>query len=180
MNVQKPSLYIAALVMGCMAWSAPASAQVRVIAEVQGSAGSSGATTRPVFVESTIPGGSGTGTTRPIYVDAVAPGGSGTSVTRPVIVIGATPTPTPDQVTPFQFGIYPNPARDFFYVEWSNASGQKVLDVRLYTDRGQLATVPYERSGDSFRVQVINIPRGRYYVELVTERETFRQAIEII
>jgi hypothetical protein len=183
MNYQKPTLYIAALVMGCLSFSAT-NAQVRIVSESPSAGSSSTGTTRPTYFEASSPGstGSETGFIRPDYFEATSPVGtsSQTDFTRPTYVNGVGQVNQQTPPPPIQIGLHPNPASEIFYIEINGVSQDENIEVTLFNDRGRRFTVPLERMGGSIRVSVDNLPRGRYLVQVKTRSQEVTQAIELI
>jgi hypothetical protein len=185
MNFSRTSLYAAAFVMGCLALNNSATAQVRVVGETPGGSGSSSSTsvTRPPYYSSVSPGGSGSSVTRPPYYSSVSPGSSGGSgggeVTRPNYLTPSVPS-TGQQDPILQIGVYPNPATELLYVEISGLRPDESVHVNLYSERGTRFYVPMERAGESIRIQVGNLPRGTYRIQIITNSSEVIKNIELI
>jgi len=202
MNFSRTSLYAAAFVMGCLSLNSAATAQVRVVGEAPGSS-SATSTTRPPYYSSATPGGSGSsGTTRPPYYSSATPGGSGSSgSTRPPYYSSATPggsgssggteytrpgyvasaSPVVGQQDPaLQIGVYPNPATELLYVEISGLRPDESVHINLFNERGTRFSVPMVRGGESVRIEVGNLPRGAYRIQVITSRSEVIRNIQLI
>ena len=183
MNFSRTSLYAAAFVMGCLSLNSAATAQVRVVGEAPGSS-SATSTTRPPYYSSATPGGSGSsGSTRPPYYSSATPGGSGSSggteYTRPGYVASATPV-VGQQDPALQIGVYPNPATELLYVEISGLRPDESVHINLFNERGTRFSVPMVRGGESVRIEVGNLPRGAYRIQVITSRSEVIRNIQLI
>jgi len=183
MNFSRTSLYAAAFVMGCLSLNSAATAQVRVVGEAPGSS-SATSTTRPPYYSSATPGGSGSsGSTRPPYYSSATPGGSGSSggteYTRPGYVASAAPV-VGQQDPALQIGVYPNPATELLYVEISGLRPDESVHINLFNERGTRFSVPMVRGGESVRIEVGNLPRGAYRIQVITSRSEVIRNIQLI
>jgi len=183
MNFSRTSLYAAAFVMGCLSLNSAATAQVRVVGEAPGSS-SATSTTRPPYYSSATPGGSGSsGSTRPPYYSSATPGGSGSSggteYTRPGYVASASPV-VGQQDPALQIGVYPNPATELLYVEISGLRPDESVHINLFNERGTRFSVPMVRGGESVRIEVGNLPRGAYRIQVITSRSEVIRNIQLI
>jgi len=164
MNFSRTSLYAAAFVMGCLSLNSAATAQVRVVGEAPGSS-SATSTTRPPYYSSATPGGSGSS--------------GGTEYTRPGFVASATPV-VGQQDPALQIGVYPNPATELLYVEISGLRPDESVHINLFNERGTRFSVPMVRGGESVRIEVGNLPRGAYRIQVITSRSEVIRNIQLI
>ncbi|MBI1193973.1 MAG: hypothetical protein GC205_12510 [Bacteroidetes bacterium] len=199
MNFSRTSLYAAAFVMGCLSLNNMATAQVRVVGEAPGGS-SAPSTSRPTYLSSASPGGSGsTGTSRPHYYSSTTPGGSsstgtsrppyygtevpgssgGSSFSRPGYVSSAAPV-VGQQNPSLQIGVYPNPATEILYVEISGLRSDESVHINLFNERGTRFSVPMVRGGESVRIEVGNLPRGGYRIQVITNSSEVIRNIELI
>jgi len=183
MNFSRTSLYAAAFVMGCLSLNNAATAQVRVVGETPGSS-SATSVTRPPYFSSEAPGGSSSsGSTRPPYYSSEAPGSSGSSgstgFTRPTYVASVSPA-TGQQNPSLQIGIYPNPATELLYVEISGLRPDESVNINVFNERGTRLSVPMVRGGESVRIEVGNLPRGGYRIQVITNSSEVIRSIELI
>lgn len=199
MTYQKPTMYMAALFIGCLSLSSSAFAQSRVAGEspsgstsgssvtrptyFQGSGSSGGGSSiRPTYLQGTGNSGSGSSSVRPLGYTSAPSGDAGQSdFTRPLFVAGTSPVGQQTQTpAPMQMSIHPNPATELFYIELNNVGADEPVNVEIFSERGQRFSVPMERMGSSIRVQSGNMPRGRYLVQVKTRSDEATQAIELI
>lgn len=164
MNFSRTSLYAAAFVMGCLSLNSAATAQVRVVGEAPGSS-SATSTTRPPYYSSATPGGSGSS--------------GGTEYTRPGYVASAAPV-VGQQDPALQIGVYPNPATELLYVEISGLRPDESVHINLFNERGTRFSVPMVRGGESVRIEVGNLPRGAYRIQVITSRSEVIRNIQLI
>ena len=72
--------------------------------------------------------------------------------------------------------IYPNPAKDQFFVE-----GKSIKDatINIMNSMGQLVNIPFSSTSDRIQFNTSDIPNGVYFVHIKLEGETESRVVVI-
>ena len=85
----------------------------------------------------------------------------------------------------FGFRIYPNPSDGKFIVEITNLQGFKNLeglknyDLKIYNVLGQIVFQTFNIQHSTFNIDLREVPKGLYFLQIVSDKEVMNKKIVV-